>query len=354
MSDSPEGPVNFYIINPLLDNRWDNLLSWHPRASVFHQRGWLQALAQTYGYEPYVMTNTPPGEPLKNGIVLCHVSSWMTGARLVSLPFADHCDPLWNEPAASDNWIDCLWNEWDRSHSRYLELRPLIGLHPGRHALQPEKCYWHHELSLEGSLNEIVARMHKNSFRKKIQRAERESLTYDEGRSETLVEEFYRLMVMTRKRHHLLPQPCLWFKNLVNFMGSNLQIALARRNGLAIAGLLTLRHGSKIVYKYGCSDANYHHLGGMPFLFWKLIEQCKASSVEKIDLGRSDIDNPGLVSFKDRMGASKKLMTYYRYSNDPNEKAATSWKSGVPWGFFSWMPDACLSVAGTMLYKHMG
>lgn len=316
-----ERPVTFYTVNPLVDNRWDELLAWHPRASVFHQRGWLQALSLTYGYEPYVMTSTPPGEPLKNGIALCRVSSWMTGPRSVSLPFADHCDPLWSAADASDNWMDWLWTERDSNQHLYMELRPLVALHAGRHALRPGKSYWYHELSLDGSLKEILGRMHKNSFQRKIQRAEKESLSYDEGRSEVLLDDFYRLLLKTRRRHHLLPQPRLWFENLVRCMGSNAQIALARKDGRAIAGLLTLKHGSKVVYKYGCSDANYHHLGGMPFLFWKLIEQCKASGIRKLDLGRSDIDEHGLVTFKDRMGAEKKAVDLLSLLKKPERRS---------------------------------
>jgi CelD/BcsL family acetyltransferase involved in cellulose biosynthesis len=346
-------PVNLFLVDPLVDNRWNDLLAWHPRASVFHQRGWLQALALTYGYKPYVITSTPPGQPLKNGLVLCRVSSWMTGARMVSLPFADHCDPLWSENDAENNWLDWLWKESDGNQSRYVELRPLVSLGKSLHALHPGKSYWFHELGLAGSLEEIFGRMHKGSFQRKIRRAEKEQLTYDEGRSQTLVDEFYRLLLMTRRRHRLLPQPRLWFENLVESMGANARITLARKDGRAIAGLLTLSHDSKVVYKYGCSDAKYHHLGGMPFLFWRLIEQCKAAGIEKIDLGRSDLDNRGLGIFKDRMGAQKRVLTYYRYSSIA-EQGSAPWKSEELWGFFSRMPDACLSAAGRLLYRHMG
>src|SRR5260370_39896401 len=31
---------------------------------------------------------------LESGIVLCRVESWLTGCRLVSLPFSDHCQPI--------------------------------------------------------------------------------------------------------------------------------------------------------------------------------------------------------------------------------------------------------------------
>jgi hypothetical protein len=89
--------VNLSLLNPIWDSSWDDLIARHPQASLFHQRGWLQALVRTYGYEPFVLTSAAPGELLKDGFLLCRVSSWMTGTRLVSLPFSDHCEPLLNE-----------------------------------------------------------------------------------------------------------------------------------------------------------------------------------------------------------------------------------------------------------------
>ncbi len=88
-------------------------------------------------------------------------------------------------------------------------------------------------------------------------------------------------------------------------MGRKVQIRLARKNGTPIATMLTLEHRSSVVYKYGCSDEKFHHLDGMPFLFWRLIEETKASGAEKIDFGRSDLDNEGLITFKDRLGTRR-------------------------------------------------
>ena len=83
-----------HTFNPLNDPRWENFVDRHPQASVFHGRGWLEALWRTYGYEPVVYSTDSPSGELTNGVVLCRVNSWLTGRRLVSLPFTDHCEPL--------------------------------------------------------------------------------------------------------------------------------------------------------------------------------------------------------------------------------------------------------------------
>src|SRR5205085_8526706 len=136
---------------------------------------------------------------------------------------------------------------------------------------------------------------------------------YEVGSSIRMIDDFYRLLLITRRRHHLLPQPRAWFRNLVACLGNDVQIRVARKNGTPIAAILSLRHRSSVVYKYGCSDDRFHRLGGMPFLFWRLIQESKEAGVLKIDLGRSDMDRDGLIVFKERLGAARKLLAYSRY-----------------------------------------
>ncbi len=346
--------MSIRIVDPLSGNHWGELIVRHPSASVFHERGWLEALARTYGYEPFVLTTAPEGQRLNDGVVFCRVSSWMTGTRLVSLPFADHCEPLLNDRSDSNAFTEWLRNECDSKHQRYFELRPLQEVCTAENGLKPFRSYWFHELDLGPSVEQLFRQLHKNSFQRKILRAEKEQLSYETGRSKELVDEFYGLLQITRRRHHLLPQPRMWFQNLVECMGDKIDVRLARKDGAPVAAILTLRHGSSVVYKYGCSDARLHKLGGMPFLIWRLIEECKAAGAQKIDFGRSDLNHQGLIVFKDRLGARKILLTYYRHTSKTGNQEAAPWESQGLRKVISRLPAAFLSQASRVLYKHLG
>jgi CelD/BcsL family acetyltransferase involved in cellulose biosynthesis len=346
-------PVDLYTLDPLSDNRWDELVARHPQASAFHQRGWLEALARTYGYKPIVVTSAPASKPLSDGVVLCRVSSWLTGTRMVSLPFADHCEPLLNDSGDSAEFLSWLREECDRQRWKYVELRPLSLIPDARCALKQGRSYCFHELDMRPSLGQIFRGLHKDSIQRRIRRAEREGLAYEVGRSGELVDEFYRLLLITRRRHQLLPQPRAWFKNLVECMGDTVQIRLARKSGIPIAAMLTLRHRSSVIYKYGCSDEKFHNLGGMPLLFWRLIEESKASGVGQIDFGRSDLDNQSLAVFKDRFGTTRTVLTYYRYPKPEGREAIEADRQAIR-QFFSILPDVVFSAAGRVLYRHMG
>jgi len=346
--------VSLHTLDPLSDRRWDDLVARHPRASAFHQRGWLEALARTYGYETFVLTSAPAGKPLSDGVVFCRVSSWITGTRLVSLPFTDHCQPLLNDLDESADFVDWMRTECDRQQFKYVELRPLSPLQDSCAGLKESCSYCFHTLDLRPSLEEIFRGLHKDSIQRKIQRAEREGLSYEVGRSEQLSDEFYRLQLITRRRHRLLPQPRTWFRNLVKYMGDGIEIRMVRRDGASVAAMLTLRHQSSVVYKYGCSDETFHNLGGMPFLFWRLIEESKKSGVNEIDFGRSDVDHEGLITFKDKFNTSKQLLTYYRYTNPKKEKGSRLHAWPAVRYLFSILPSALASTAGSIVYRHLG
>jgi lipid II:glycine glycyltransferase (peptidoglycan interpeptide bridge formation enzyme) len=178
-------------------------------------------------------------------------------------------------------------------------------------------------------------------------------MEYEVGRSEQLLDDFYRLLLITRRRHRRIPQPRTWFRNLIELMGDKLQIRVLRKDRKPIATMLTLRHGATAVYKYGCSDQRFHSLGAMPLLFWKLIEETRNSGGQHIDLGRSDLENVGLITFKDRFGAASRLLTYYRYPRPEQEEGIRRWNTRIVRQVLSILPETALSTAGRLLYRHM-
>ena len=132
------------------------------------------------------------------------------------------------------------------------------------------------------------------------------------GQSEDLLKDFYKLLVRTRARHDLPPQPYEWFQNLIDCLGDTLTIRLAYKDATPVAAILTLRFRDSVFYKYGASDVRYKHLGAMPLLLWMAIRESKSTGAKEFSLGRSDEDNAGLITFKNHWTRSTPLV-YWRY-----------------------------------------
>jgi hypothetical protein len=348
--DTAVGSV--YEIDPLCDSRWAELVERHPRASVFHSTNWLKALQAVYGYDPVIVTSCPPESPLTNGIVFCRIKSLLTGCRFVSLPFSDHCEPLVSSRAESDDLLAHVCRQVGRKW-KYAEIRPI--------SFEPNTCakfgqsatYCFHRLDLNKSTHELFRSFHKDCIQRKIHRAEREKLKYEEGTSEDLLQKFYRLLVMTRRRKLLPPQPLDWFRGLIAAFGEDLKIRVASKDGLPVASILTLSRKRVMTYKYGCSDSAVHKLGGMPLLLWNTVQEAKDRGFEQLDMGRSDTFNTGLIAFKEHWGAAKTVLRYWKYPGEPVEFAET-WQRNLARLLVSAAPDAALKMAGKLLYRHIG
>lgn len=342
--------------NPLMDPRWAEFGRRHTRFSIFHTTGWLEALQRTYGYEPVVYTTSGPGTALTNGMVFCRINSWLTGRRLVSLPFADHCEPLVEKVEECEEIFGELQRALGQEKFRYIEIRPRGADLPVRTDMRESNSFYFHVLDLRPPLADLFRGFQKDSTQRKIRRAEREGLFCEAGRSHRLLNDFYRLCLLTRQRHKLPPQPIEWFRNLVACLGDRLKIYVAFKDEQAIASILTLRYGSTLVYKYGCSDANFHRLGGMPFLFWKAIEEAKEQGLKEFDLGRSDSDNSGLIAFKGHLGAKASMLGYLRYypAQHARRHVTESYGMKIAKRMIGYMPDGVLTMAGRLLYKHVG
>jgi len=355
-----------YQVDPLQDERWDAFVERHSKTSIFHTQGWLRALHLTYGYEPFVVTTTPPEEELTNGFPFCRVNSWLTGRRIVSLPFSDHCQPLVENPTDLTQLVSSLEDCLEREDCSYLEVQFSVQDAFGEQMLrnlrtrptplqncQTETSYLH-TLDLRPQLSELFVNFHKSCIQRRIRHAERAGLTYDEGRSDSLIEKFYDLLVQTRRRHKLPPQPIRWFRNLVDYLGDKLKIRVASKNGQPVASIVTLSHKGSVVYKYGCSDPRFYHLGASVWLLWKAIQEAKELGAREFDMGRSELNATGLVTFKDRWGAQRSTMIRCRFGSHFFEAQPLQWRRRVAEFAFSWLPDRMLVASGRALYKHMG
>ncbi len=345
--------IEVYEMDPISDPRWAALVERHPRASVFHSPNWLRALRTAYGYAPVAISTSAPGSDLTSGLVFCEVDSWLTGRRLISLPFSDHCEPLIERAEEVDDMLLHLERHVDQERWKHIEIRPVSFEPSSNTKLDRSATYCFHRVDLSPSKEKLLQNCHKDSIQRKIRRASREQLKYEEGTSEVLLQKFYRLLVMTRRRHHLPPQPLDWFRALIAAFGNDLRIRVASKDDKAVASILTLSHKKSIVYKYGVSDAAFNNLGGTALLLWKTIEQAKDAGIEELDLGRSDTDNPGLINFKEHWGAVRTSLNYWSYPHR-TEGTSTGGRERLARRLVSVMPDIALEAVGKLLYKHIG
>ena len=194
---------------------------------------------------------------------------------------------------------------------------------------------------------------HKNHVVRKIRRAEREGLVYEEGSSERLLRCFFALTVVTRRRHRIPPQPIAWFRAVLDCLPAEARIRVVFKDQTPIAGMLTLSDGKTMIYKYGASEAAQHKSGGVQLLMWKTIQEASNQGCTTMDFGRSRPQNAGEVAFKDNWGGTRMSLLYWRCPGS-GEAARSADNLHSTGRIFSVLPDWLLIVTGKALYRHIG
>lgn len=339
-----------YELNPLEDIRWAGFLECHDTAGLFHSTGWLDALRRTYGFEARVLTTSGPSERLANGLVFCRIRSRLTGRRLVSVPFSDHCAPLTD----NDEELQCLVSRLQEEavQEKYLEIRSIASESAIAAGFTESSSFCLHRLDLRPTLNELCHAFHGDCIRRKIRRAERENVTYEDGTSEAILQKFYRLVIRTRRRQRIPPQPMSWFRNLIGCIGEGVKIRLVSHKEQPVAGILTIRYKRTMTYKYGCSEPQFHKFGSMQMLIWKAIQDAKESGLREFDMGRTDWTNEGLLKFKDRWGSTRCTLRYLRYPPPSSPGPAGRIVQRIAGQAIASAPEFVLTLASGVLYRH--
>jgi hypothetical protein len=92
----------------------------------------------------------------------------------------------------------------------------------------------------------------------------------------------------------------------------------------------------------------------MPFLLWKAMEEEHQTGAKEFDLGRSDLDNHGLIRFKEKLGAEPSLIRYKVFPKSRPPEPGHNWRLNFAKKIFRLLPEKALVFAGSQIYPHIG
>lgn len=348
--------TNFRCIDPRLTTEWQTFVESHPDATVFHTTDWCHVLAETYGYRPSYIVFRNEVLDIEGGVPLMLVDSWLTSKRLVGLPFSDLCTPLLPASRDPDEVMRTVAVESARSGVSSLELR-------GRPAADMRLCgytngtsFYQHIIELRPDAD-LEKQVH-NSARRAIRKAEKEGVTVRLSTDAADMRRFYQLMVLTRRKHGLLPQPWRFFQNIQRLMVENGHghLLLAEYQGRVIAGDFLLGFRGQLTYKFNASDPAFLHLRPNNLLLWRAMHFGIENGYRSLDLGRCDEDNEGLRRFKLLWGAREQSLAYYYYPQNAGGSAILRAKPAraALSVFVKYAPAPALQFAGAALYGNFG
>jgi hypothetical protein len=340
-----------YMDLALSDNRWDDLIKSQPNATIFHHPAWLRLIKESYGYRPFVLVIRDGNGNICAGLPVMEIKRIFTRTRWVSLPFSDHCAPLYNDSSALNQLVDILTIQARKPGAPQIELR---WLNPSQIEIQPSGEFVLHTIPLCDDLETVTQRIHP-SHRRNIKIAQAHDVQIKFGRSLEDIREYYSLHLQTRHKQGVPIQPYHFFellhKRLID-QGLGF-VLLAYENQQCLAGAVFLHWNQTLTYKYGASRSDHLSLRPNHLIFWKAIEWGCEHGYARLDLGRSSIDNAGLRDFKSRWGA-KETPLFYTNLTRQSDRIPDHRLRNIVQVVIQKSPRWVCRLSGEILYRYFG
>jgi FemAB-related protein (PEP-CTERM system-associated) len=343
----------------LADSSLITFVKQHAKEPLYYSQDWLDLITQLYGYKSTLLTTTNSLGRITGLLPLCSIQSLITGRRLVSLPFSDFCPLLAEDEESAGALIDKSIHLAQEQKVKYMELRT------GSNDMLARRCdlaegnlYVRWLIPLDTDPNIIWSKLRK-PVQHQVKKSQKKGVQVRiaQHREEMLL--YYQLHLQTRSKKHGMPaQPRSYFFALWDSFAKSgaVQLLLAEYEGAVIAGMILLASGSTIRYAYGASDEHFLSLAPNNLLLWTAINLGCAQGFETFDLGRTAIDNQGLMEFKRRWGAIQEPLSYYYYPQIAGlaSTSESSWKYQLLTKTWKKLPVAVTGSLGGYLYKHLG
>ncbi len=286
------------------------------------------------------------------------VRSWLTGHRLVSLPYATLCDPLIKDR----NEFELLAKEAialaDRLGARSFEIRThLTSEFVSDQRFGESLIYKHHFLSLERDDDVMMKSFDRTCVRQRIQRAVKSNFTLQTVENESQLSDFYTLYVHGRKHLGLPPQPYKFIRLLWNNFAPSgaVEILTARLNGQMIAAILMLKYRDRVSVEYSAHDEQYRNVSPVHFLFWEAIKLSRSRGFRIFDFGRTEESNQSLMDFKRHWGTTiVDLPEYYFPKGRMEKRRSESFEYRMMRNLCRVAPPRLLPSIGKFCYRHLG
>lgn len=343
-------------INPSSDSKWDKFIERHPFGWIVHLSDWKTVLENSFPQMKanYLAIIDPTNNEIRAALPLFEVSSWLTGNRLVSLPFATLSDPLVSNQQDIKILIDAAIHHARKKSFSSINIRLF---HSADMVLGMEninsKLYKTHQLLLSNDPDKTKKSFSRN-IRRIIDLIEKSDLGLRIAESEDDVLLFHQVYSKSRQRLGLPTQPYIFLQNIFKAFSPQKRVTLllAENKGKTIGGLIVFRYKDRVSSEFLASEFEYRHLNTDHFLYWNAINMSCREGFKFYDFGRTACNNISLSEFKRRWGTTELELPEYGNPQEISREETNGYK--LIQGLCKNSPTPVYKSLSWFCYRHLG
>ncbi|MDD4465407.1 MAG: peptidoglycan bridge formation glycyltransferase FemA/FemB family protein [Dehalococcoidales bacterium] len=348
-----------YKVNPL---QWEEYVASKPDGKIYHLPQWNCVLANSFGYKPFNIFALDGNENVCGILPLMLVKSWLTGNRLVSLPFSHIGGPLFDFEAALIELIKEAIALKNRLRASNIEIRTIEGTETSDLTEETmKKAGFLMDETFSTFILDITnveqnwKKLNPKSTRWAIRKAAKQGVVANRVPGVSGLKAFYKLNVETKSRLGVPAHPSAFFRNILNGLNENHSLYLAEYKQAVIAGMLNLEFNNSVIYGYSASTTKHRKYNATSLLIWAAIESAIHKGIKQFDFGRASRNDCGLSSFKKHWGAQQIPLKYYYY---PSISSTIRLEEGFLYDLVTriWkiMPAFLTETLSKLLFRHLG
>lgn len=276
--------MNIQLLSSENEAAWDDYVTRHAEATVFHRAGWKRVVERSMGHPGVYLMAMDQGRVM--GIYPFFIlSTRLFGTRGVSLPFVGYGGLVTEGPEIERALTDEAGARARAAGCRSIELRQL---HPLRLEWPTTDRKVVTTIPTDGGAEQMFNRLHQN-VRNKIRKAAKNGVVVQQGAEH--LPEFYAIYSRNLRD---LGTPVIthrFFEAALETFPGQVRVYRALREGKTIAAKVVVADADTCHFVWSASLREELCHAPVQAMNWKAIEDACQAGCKRIDLGRSTAES---------------------------------------------------------------
>lgn len=315
-------PARIVGIDPNTDPRWEQYVSTHPDALVFHLPAWLRVLEEAFAYKPVHLACEDGDGQLRGILPLFALQGIVTGHRFSSLPRTPLAGPLTSDTEAATALLRTAVERVSTIPGAQLQFKldsdALSGLVENVVGTRWRQSY---QIALPERPEQLQFGDSRNQARLRwaIKKADRLGVVVRDAESIADLRRWYDIYLDTMRWYFVPPRPFRFFELIWRELAPHgrARLLLAERHAAGgvelLAGSMLLMFGKTAFYAFNGRRREHLELRPNDAIQWHAIRDACAAGYRCYDLGEVTNNHSSLADFKSKWGAAPHWLYRYYY-----------------------------------------
>ena len=328
--------------------RIDAFVLAHPEGQLFQRPAWLQAVAKGTGQRGFFFVANGASGRIAGVLPVTEMRSRLFGRALASSGFGVGGGAL-GDPDAARSLAKALWDHARLNGFPTAELRG--GAEPGSGWSADEGAHANFARDLENN-DEAQLLAIPRKQRAEVRKAIGHDFDVAIGRGPGDRAAHHSVYAQSVRNLGTPVFPRRLFDAMLDAFGEDAEILTIRKDGVALASVLSFRHRDTIMPYWGGGTADARTWRANDAMYWELMKRARAIGCTRFDFGRSKLGS-GAYAFKKNWGFTPEPLRYWtrgeRRAVSPNDaryrRKIELWKK---------LPLPVATFIGPMLSRGLG